>query len=111
MTSIRKILAANMREYRGKLCLSQAKLAERVDTATHYISMIESCKKFPSAEMIERIANALEVDSLDMFALTPIHKDWQKDVLSELEKIMTEKLNSFEQARKTSPSNPKWDLG
>ncbi|MDR0561540.1 MAG: helix-turn-helix domain-containing protein [Spirochaetaceae bacterium] len=37
---------------------SQAKLAEKANTATTYIAMIELEKKFPSVEMLERIAGA-----------------------------------------------------
>ena len=42
MTNIRDILAKNMRAYRNALGLTQAQLAEKVDTSTHYIGMIET---------------------------------------------------------------------
>jgi transcriptional regulator with XRE-family HTH domain len=43
-----------MKERRNILNLSQYKLAERAETTTHYIGMIESHRKFPSPEMMER---------------------------------------------------------
>jgi len=43
-------------------------LAERVETSTDYIGQIEQCKKFPSSEMLQRIAEALEMDSPDLFS-------------------------------------------
>jgi len=51
MTNLRQVLAINMRERRHTLGLSQAKLAEKVNTAPTYIAMIELEKKFPSVEM------------------------------------------------------------
>ena len=48
--------------------ISQAKLAEKVDTSTHYIAQIEQMNKFPSVEMLERIAAALEMDSPELFS-------------------------------------------
>jgi len=67
MTKIRDLLASSIRKYRLARGLSQAKLAERVDTSAHYISMLETRTKFPSPEMVERIAEALGIDSLDLF--------------------------------------------
>jgi len=57
-----------MKMQRQMLGISQEKLARRVDTSTHYISMIEIEKKFPSPEMLERIACALEVDAPYLFS-------------------------------------------
>ena len=68
MTSLRSVLAFNMKTQRQVLGISQEKLARRVATSTHYISMIESEKKFPSPEMLERIACALEVDAPYLFS-------------------------------------------
>lgn len=49
--------------------ISQEKLAERAGTSTQYIGQIEQNKKFPSPEMLERIAKALEVDSPQLFSM------------------------------------------
>jgi len=68
MTSLRVVLAHNMKVQRQILGISQEKLAARVDTSTQYIGMIEKEKKFPSPEMLERIAAALEIDSPALFS-------------------------------------------
>jgi len=68
MTSLRAVLAFNMKVERQILGISQKKLAARVGTSTHYIGMIESEKKFPSSEMLERIAAALEIDAPALFS-------------------------------------------
>jgi len=67
MTNIRDLLARNLKKYRHAAGLSQAKLAERVNTSTHYIGMLEIKKKFPSPEMMARLASALGVDSTELF--------------------------------------------
>ena len=68
MTNIRDILAKNLKAYRNALGLTQAKLAEKVDTSTHYIGQIETKNKFPSPEMLERIAAALGIDTVELFS-------------------------------------------
>jgi transcriptional regulator with XRE-family HTH domain len=102
MTSIRKLLAANIKSFRNELGLPQAKLAEQVDTATHYIAMIEGCKNFPSPEMIERIAAALGKDSVDLFAITPIQRNWREDVLADIGNLITERLFSLKNKQEQS---------
>jgi transcriptional regulator with XRE-family HTH domain len=68
MTNLRDLLAKNIRKRRKSLGISQSVVAEKVGTSTHYIGQIEQCKKFPSSEMLERIAAALEMDSPDLFS-------------------------------------------
>jgi transcriptional regulator with XRE-family HTH domain len=68
MTSLRTLLASNIKKRRKALGTSQTVLAEKVGTSTHYIGQIEQCKKFPSSEMLERIAAALEMDSPELFS-------------------------------------------
>jgi transcriptional regulator with XRE-family HTH domain len=68
MTSLRALLAGNIKKRRKLLGTSQSVLAEKVGTSTHYIGQIEQCKKFPSSEMLERIAAALEMDSPELFS-------------------------------------------
>jgi transcriptional regulator with XRE-family HTH domain len=93
MTNLRALLAHNMKERRRILGISQAGLAERVPTSTHYIGQIELKNKFPSPEMLERIASALEIDSPELFFKPPFPSDtfrqFQKGILSELEKAVS----------------------
>jgi transcriptional regulator with XRE-family HTH domain len=81
-----------MKAYRKALGLSQARLAEKVDTSTHYIGMIETKNNFPSPEMLERIAAALGIDTLDMFSydrtLPEAMKNCRKSALKELRGLM-----------------------
>lgn len=92
MTNIRDVLAKNMKAYRSALSLSQAKLAEKVDTSTHYIGMIETKNNFPSPEMLERIAAALGIDTIDLFStertLPDTIKACRKSALKSLRTVM-----------------------
>jgi len=97
MTNIRKLFAANMKFYRTSLGLSQEKLAESVGATNDYISRIENAKQFPTAAMIERLAAALQVDTPDLFVITPIKKDWQEEFLSDLIRFVEEKLETKRQ--------------
>ena len=67
MTKVQECLAKNIKRYRKALHLTQEQLAERAETSTNYIGTIEIGQKFPSPQMIERIARALQVDSLQLF--------------------------------------------
>jgi transcriptional regulator with XRE-family HTH domain len=71
MTDLRALLSHNIKKRREKLGISQAVLAEKADTSTNYIAQIEQQNKFPSSEMLERIAVALEFDSSELFAIGP----------------------------------------
>ena len=88
MTNLRQVLALNMKEKRRILGFSQAKLAEKVNTAPTYIAMIELEKKFPSVEMLERIAGALHMDTTELFSAKSIPADsikkLHKSILTEL---------------------------
>jgi transcriptional regulator with XRE-family HTH domain len=57
-----------MKGQRNILGITQAQLAERVNTSTNYIALIETEKKFPTPEMLERIAAALEIDAPALFS-------------------------------------------
>jgi transcriptional regulator with XRE-family HTH domain len=61
------IFVLNMKKYRKKRGLSQMKLAEIINTSTSYIGEIEINKKVPSMDMVEKIANALDVEPFRLF--------------------------------------------
>ena len=88
MTSLKELLAFNMKEHRRQLGISQAKLAVKVNTSTHYIAMIELGKKSPSIEMMERIAAALEINPAELFSMQTVPldtvKNLQKEVLADI---------------------------
>ena len=99
MTNLRQVLSLNMKKRRHTLGFSQAMLAEKANTAPTYIAMIELEKKFPSVEMLERIAAALAMDTTELFSIKPLSEDslkkLHKSVLSDFEKIIAKKLKEL----------------
>ena len=71
MANIREILAVNLKEKRRKKGLTQEKLAEKADMSIQYLAMLELAHKFPSGEMLERLANALGIETYELFAVAP----------------------------------------
>ena len=69
MTNLRHLLGSNMKIYRRAYGLSQAKLAELADTSTNYISAIEAGRRFPSVEILDKIALALGIDTPELFSI------------------------------------------
>ena len=106
MTSLKKLLAFNMKEQRRILGISQAVLAERINTSTHYIAMIELERKTPSLSMIERIAGALQIDPPELFSAKAVPstslRNLQKTVLQDIEKavggVITERINEVDRS-------------
>ena len=98
MTSLRALLAHNIKEKRRFLGITQAKLAEKVETSAHYIGQIELENKFPSPEMLERIATALEIDSPQLFSMEsfPIEaiKQFKEGIKNDLDLAVTSIVNS-----------------
>jgi len=97
MTDLRQILASNMKNYRKSLGISQAKLAEMAGTTNNYIGLIEIGKRFPTVKMLERIAKALQKDTLDLFSITPANLEKSKKLKSaimlDIDAILTARLN------------------
>jgi transcriptional regulator with XRE-family HTH domain len=71
MESIREVLAKNLKENRRKLGITQPILAERADLSTHYLAMIEVARKFPTADVLDRLAMALGVTPGELFSVAP----------------------------------------
>jgi transcriptional regulator with XRE-family HTH domain len=96
MTDLQKLLALNMKVYRSILGLSQAKLAERINTASNYIALIEMGKRFPSPQMLDRIAAALEVDAAQLFSKRPseeaLIQKLHENIIADINQVITARL-------------------
>ena len=103
MTDIRVLLAYNIKKRRKALGISQEKLAEKVSTSTHYIGQIEQKNKFPSPEMMERIAAALEIDTPKLFSMASYTDEairrFREGVTIDLENALTEAIAQAVEAR------------
>jgi transcriptional regulator with XRE-family HTH domain len=68
MQDIKEIFAGNLKKIRRKKGLTQEKLAEKANMSLQYLALLELARKFPSGEMLERLANALEIETYELLA-------------------------------------------
>jgi transcriptional regulator with XRE-family HTH domain len=98
MESLRGILANNLKANRKKCGISQSKLAEKAGITTQYVAMIELARQFPTPEVLERIAEAFEIEAYELFtvplspenAITKLHKD----IIKEIRQVIVEVLEN-----------------
>jgi len=96
MTNIKEILALNLKENRRKLGITQPELAERAGMSTQYLAMIEIARKFPTADILERLAVALGINTNELFsvAVSPERaiEELQRAVVKNIEQVVTEAI-------------------
>lgn len=62
-----KVFGGNLKKYRNAIGLSQEAFAEKCGLHRTYISAIECCRRSISLENIQRIADALEIETYKLF--------------------------------------------
>lgn len=62
-----KVFGTNVRKYRTQSGLSQEAFAEKCGLHRTYISAVECCRRSISLENIQRIADALGVETYKLF--------------------------------------------
>ena len=67
MTNLKDIFAHNLKKKRQNCGFSQAKLAEMVNVSTHHIATIETARNYPTLDLVERLANALNIEIYELF--------------------------------------------
>jgi len=96
MLNIKEVLAKNLKLNRLKLGLTQEKLAEKTEISTHYLAMIELAHKFPSAEMLGRLAAALEIESYELFSMPSVAENalihLQESIVSNIERVVVKAI-------------------
>jgi len=92
--TFQELFIINLKDYRKSYKISQAKLAELCESSQAYIAEIEVGKKFPSPDMIEKIATAFNIESyylfqnnstIDVRTLTPSQK---QEIINKVSKII-----------------------
>jgi len=67
MALLKDNFVKNLKKYRKKSGFTQAQLAEKVNVSTHHIGMIELSRNYPTFDLMERIANALDIEVYELF--------------------------------------------
>jgi len=93
-SNIRDILARNIKENRRKCGFSQEKLAEKAGISTPFIAMIEVSRKFPTPDVLDRIAGALNIKTWQLFAVQPSPEDAMEQlrmsIVKDIDQVVTE---------------------
>ncbi len=67
MTKTQEYLSHNIKTARKNKKLTQADLAELCDVSVNYIALIETSKRFPYVEVLEKIAHSLDLEVYELF--------------------------------------------
>jgi transcriptional regulator with XRE-family HTH domain len=93
---IREILAQNLKINRRKCGLTQEKLAEKAGASAHYLAMVEVARKFPTPEMLDRLAKALNIETYKLFEMPAAPEEALKllrqDIVSEIEQVVVKTI-------------------
>lgn len=100
--SLQENFINNLRRIRKDKKITQEKLAELCQTETSYIGQIEIGKRFPSINLIEKMAVALDVPAYVLFKenksnlltqeeIEKLGEKTSEFVIKELEKLFSEK--------------------
>jgi transcriptional regulator with XRE-family HTH domain len=76
--------------------MTQAELAEKASMSTHYIAMIETCKKYPKPDMLEQIAKSLEIEPYKLFSVVsdpnePLEQ-LHRRIITDMKQIVSEAI-------------------
>lgn len=82
MKTSKEILSMNLKFYRQKYNLSQEKFAEKVGSNLVYINELENCRRKPTIDMLDKIADGmnknidskLKITASDLIKYDPSHK-------------------------------------
>ena len=101
MAGIREVLANNIKEYRRKCGFSQDRLAELASISSQYLATVETCRKFPTPEVLDRLAEALGIETHALFTHATPQNELEKlrqDIIGEVVKAI--KISFAEEAKK-----------
>jgi transcriptional regulator with XRE-family HTH domain len=107
---LRTLLSVNIKRFRGRRGWSQAKLAEKLDISTNFLSDIETTKGWVSPLTLVKLAAALNVEVYELFKPENSISGDLKDVVNKLAQDLTTVLTeSVEYTRKqyTEENKPK----
>jgi transcriptional regulator with XRE-family HTH domain len=72
MTRLQDAFIRNLRFFRTKKGLSQLKFSEMINLSPNYLNAVENGKNFPSPEVIQTIADTLEILPYQLFLEHPV---------------------------------------
>ncbi len=94
----RVLLGRRVKELRGERGMSQEQLAERMGANVSYISSVERARENPTVDFLEKLADALEVDLVDLVNFTWLgmrERDLRKKLKAIVDKADLERLREM----------------
>jgi len=91
---LKEIFAKNLRENRRKCGFSQEKLAEKAGISTQYLAMMEIARKFPTSEVLEHIAMAMNIKVYELFLIEYSPREelelLRRDIVNEMKQTFSD---------------------
>ena len=84
--NLKQKFADNLKRIRKSRKMTQEQLAENVGVDFRYISLLENAKNFPSCDLIEKIANAMNVNVSEFFIFED--KNTRDDLENKLKNLL-----------------------
>ena len=100
--NIKKFIGKRIKELRKIRHLSQEQLAEKIDINQNALSYIETGENFVSAETLEKLISALDVEPSELFEIKHLQKDEQ--LLDEIVRMLRENPNKIKDIYKITRS-------
>ena len=95
MNGIKILFGRRVKELRLKRNMTQAYLAELINVDDKHISCIENGKKFPSPSVMEKIAQAFNIETKDLFEYYHLQdeSDLKIGIMNMLENLTQDELS------------------
>ena len=93
MSQYQSVFIENLKYYRNKKGISQAKLAEMCDCGTGTIGSIESARQNPSFDLLFKISEVLKIHPADLFLRDSSKND--EEIRAHIEHILSEGLRNL----------------
>ena len=106
MSTTRKLIGARIKELRRQAGLTQEALAERVGLDSRHLSRLEVGRHFPSLQTLELIANALNVQLVELFQFPGELTACWPDLRAESVLYSMKPSHTFRPKRPSSPDFP-----
>jgi transcriptional regulator with XRE-family HTH domain len=98
VATVKEILAQNLKKHRKRLGITQPELAESAGLSTNYLGMIEVARNFPTADVLERLAAALGIQSNELFSVSDSPEIAMEQLQMAILGKLDQKLADFDQA-------------
>ena len=96
MTEVQSVLAYNIKKCRKTKGLTQEQLAEKAQTSTNYLGSIETGKKYPSPQMMDKLAKALDINPLELFKKeSPNIQSIKRSLEEKIQEVLNDVLKSL----------------